>query len=74
MSMDFIFFLLLWIGGIMGSMMVNRLIDISQIFVMFCVLPLFILNGDKSFRRKVLLKGIWKAVKSELFSTSNHEE
>ena len=74
MSMDFIFFLLLWIGGIIGSMMVNRLIDISQIFVMFCVLPLFILNGDKSFRRKVLLKGIWRALKSELFSTSNHEE
>ena len=32
--------------------------------------PLFYLNGDVNFRRRVLHEGLWKALKKELFHDS----
>ena len=32
--------------------------------------PLFYLNGDVNFRRRVLHEGLWKALKKELFYDS----
>ena len=36
-------------------------------FAIFVIQPLFYLNGDVNFRRRVLHQGLWKALKKELF-------
>ena len=36
----------------------------------FVIQPLFYLNGDVNFRRRVLHQGLWKALKNELFYDS----
>jgi hypothetical protein len=35
-------------------------------FAIFVIQPLFYLNGDVNFRRRVLHQGLWKALKKEL--------
>jgi hypothetical protein len=50
--------LMLKIGSIIAS------------FVAFVIQPLFYLNGDVNFRRRVLHQGLWKALKKELFHDS----
>ena len=39
-------------------------------FVAFVIQPLFYLNGDVNFRRRVLHEGLWNALKKELFYDS----
>ena len=39
-------------------------------FAIFVIQPLFYLNGDVNFRRRVLHQGLWKALKKELFYDS----
>ena len=39
-------------------------------FATFVIQPLFYLNGDVNFRRRVLHRGLWKALKKELFYDS----
>ena len=39
-------------------------------FAIFVIQPLFYLNGDVNFRRRVLHQGLWKALKKELFFDS----
>ena len=40
-------------------------------FMIFVVQPLFYLSGDVNFRNRVLHKGLWLAIKTELFPTLN---
>ena len=35
--------------------------------MVYVIQPIFYLNGDVNFRRRVLNQGIWKALKKELF-------
>ena len=39
-------------------------------FAIFVIQPLFYLNGDVNFRRRVLHQGLWKALKKELLYDS----
>ena len=39
-------------------------------FATFVIQPLFYLNGDVNFRRRVLHRGLWKGLKKELFYDS----
>ena len=50
-----------------------RMLKISSIiapFAAFVIQPLFYLNGDVNFRRRILHEGLWKALKKELFYDS----
>ena len=49
---------------------VYRILGSSLNFVYFVIQPLFYLNGDANFRNRVLQKGLWKALKIELFQTT----
>ena len=53
--------------GLVGNIMRNKIFDSTNIFVMYCIQPLFILNGDVNFRDRVLRQGFLKALKTELF-------
>ena len=44
-----------------------RIVHCFAIVVVYVIQPIFYLNGDKNFRERVLEKGIWKALKKELF-------
>ena len=48
-----------------------RIIGILNTFMTFVVQPLFYLSGDVNFRNRVLHKGLWLAIKTELFETPN---
>ena len=48
-----------------------RIIGILNTFLIFAVQPLFYLSGDVNFRNRVLHKGLWLAIKTELFETPN---
>ena len=52
------------------SIQMFRGLGISLTFVAFVIQPLFYLNGDANFRNRVLQKGLWKALKIELFQTT----
>ena len=41
--------------------------EIVQVYVIFVIQPLFFLNGDVNFRKKVLNHGMFSALKEELF-------
>ena len=41
--------------------------EIVQVYVIFVIQPLFFLNGDVNFRKKVLEHGMFSALKQELF-------
>ena len=47
------------------------LIQILSTFMTFVIQPLFYLSGDVNFRNRVLHKGLWLAVKIELFPITN---
>ena len=49
------------------DMFMVRIIGVLNTFVIFVIQPLFYLNGDVNFRNKVLHKGLWFAIKTELF-------
>ena len=65
-------FLVIIIASITGlkekNIHVARILGISINFVYFVIQPLFYLNGDANFRNRILQKGLWKALKKELFS------
>ena len=48
-----------------------RIIGILNTFMTFVIQPLFYLSGDVNFRNRVLHKGLWLAIKTELFETPN---
>ena len=48
-----------------------RIIGILNTFLVYVVQPLFYLSGDVNFRNRVLRKGLWLAIKTELFETPN---
>ena len=50
------------------------LIQILSTFMTFVIQPLFYLSGDVNFRNRVLHKGLWLAIKTELFPTPNTVE
>ena len=66
----------IWFWFIIGLLPIERnllLLRINSIiapFVTFVIQPLFYLNGDVNFRRRVLHQGLWKALKKELFNDS----
>ena len=47
------------------------LIQILSTFMTFVIQPLFYLSGDVNFRNRVLHKGLWLAIKTELFSSTS---
>ena len=49
------------------DMIMVRIIGVLNIFMIFVIQPLFYLNGDVNFRNRVLHKGLWFAIKTELF-------
>ena len=49
---------------------VNRILGTIYNFVVFVIQPLFYLNGDVNFRNRVLQKGLWRALKKELFQSN----
>ena len=48
-----------------------RIIGILNTFLIFVVQPLFYLSGDVNFRNRVLHKGLWLAIKTEVFSSTS---
>ena len=48
-----------------------RIIGILNTFMTFVIQPLFYLSGDVNFRNRVLHRGLWLAIKTELFETPN---
>ena len=48
-----------------------RIIGILNTFMTFVIYPLFYLSGDVNFRNRVLHKGLWLAIKTELFSSTS---
>ena len=44
-----------------------RIIGILNTVMTFVIQPLFYLSGDVNFRNRVLHKGLWLAIKTELF-------
>ena len=56
------------VSGLKGKYFhIFRLLAVCVNFVLFVVQPLFYLNGDANFRNRVSQKGLWKALKTELF-------
>ena len=47
-----------------------RIVNCMASLLIYVVQPIFYLNGDKSFRTRVLEQGIWKALKKELFQNN----
>ena len=72
--MELFTFILIFIAMVFGlrerSIHMYRGFGISLTFVAFVIQPLFYLNGDANFRNRVLQKGLWKALKIELFQTT----
>ena len=67
---EFVMFLVVLIGTVAGvkeNIHIYRAIGIYSTFVIFVIQPLFYLNGDVNFRNRVSQKGLWKALKIELF-------
>ena len=60
-----IFFLIFLPVG-MDTLVLN-IIGTVTTFMTFVVQPLFYLGGDVNFRNRVLHKGLWLAIKTELF-------
>ena len=60
----FIFLVFLPVGK---DILVIRIIGILNTIMTFVIQPLFYLNGDVNFQNRVLHKGLWLAIKTELF-------
>ena len=52
------------------NLLMLKINSIIAPFAAFVIQPLFYLNGDVNFRRRVLHQGLWKALKKELFHDS----
>ena len=63
----FITLLLVAIIPLERNMMMLKLYGILVNFLFFVIQPLFYFNSDVNFRRRVLHRGLWKALKKELF-------
>ena len=48
-----------------------KIIGILNTFMTFVIYPLFYLSGDVNFRNRILRKGLWLAIKTELFSSTS---
>ena len=48
-----------------------RIIGILNMFMTVVIQPLFHLSGDVNFRNRVSHRGLWLAIKEELFETPN---
>ena len=71
---EIIMFLALLIFGVLPfekNMVVVEIVKVLSNFTIFSVQPLFYLNGDVNFRKRVQNQGLWKAVKKELFQTNS---
>ena len=64
MMIVFLFFVLE--VGLVGNIMRNKIFDSINMFVVYCIQPLFILNGDVNFRDRVLRHGFLNALRTEL--------
>ena len=74
MYTELILFVMLMISGLLPiekNMVVMKIVGIVTTFAMFVVQPLFYLNGDVNFRKRVQNQGLWKALKKELFQTNS---
>ena len=47
-----------------------RVVHCFTIVMIYVMQPIFYLNGDKNFRRRVLELGVWRALKKELFQNN----
>ena len=63
----FVFLLVILYTAVEKDMLMLRIIGILNTFVIFVIQPLFYLTGDVNFRNRVLHKGLWLAIKTELF-------
>ena len=66
----FVFTLLIFIHVVLPvgkDILMVRIIGMVNVFMAFVVQPLFYLSGDVNFRNRVLHKGLWLAIKTELF-------
>ena len=45
----------------------GRIFGFISCIMYYVIQPIFYLNGDVNFRKRVLNQGIWKALKKELF-------
>ena len=66
----FVFTLLIFIHVVLPvgkDILIVRIIGMVNVFMAFVVQPLFYLSGDVNFRNRVLHKGLWLAIKTELF-------
>ena len=52
--------------------MAQNIVRICATFAIFVIQPLFYLNGDVNFRKRVKDQGLWKALKRELFQSNSH--
>ena len=67
-------FFIVFIGviPIERNLLILKIRSIIAPFATFVIQPLFYLNGDVNFRRRVLNEGLWKALIKELFYDSNY--
>ena len=73
MYTELILFLGLLMFGLLPikkNMVVLEIVRGLSNFAIFVVQPLFYLNGDVNFRKRVQNQGLWKALKKELFQTN----
>ena len=52
--------------------MAQNIVRVCATFAIFVIQPLFYLNGDVNFRKRVKDQGLWKALKRELFQSNSH--
>ena len=70
----FVFTLVIFINIVLpvGKDIVTiRIIGILNTFMTFVIHPLFYLTADVNFRNRVLHKGLWLAIKTEVFSSTS---
>ena len=51
--------------------MAQNIVGVCATFAIFVIQPLFYLNGDVNFRKRVQNQGLWKALKRELFQSNS---
>ena len=68
----FMFVLVFFIAiiPIENDVLISRIVGILFNFIVFVLQPLFYLNGDFNFRDRFLQKGLWRALKKELFENN----
>ena len=66
----FIGLLIFGVIPIERNMSVVRIFGIFVNTIFFVIQPIFYLNGDAIFRKRVLHQGLWRALKKELFQAN----